>query len=528
MALPTATLLTATFSILLASVVWYLRVQRLTRLRETVNAVTALSEEVLSSSSIAEIQSRLEPRIVSQLAVARARIYLWNEEANTLDPAIPNGSGGPVQIDSGDDGLRRAFTTGTSIAEDSPRACLWLPMITAGRTFGVLELESASDTRRFHPDEREALQHLANQIAMAVRLLDQRQLREQALRGERLGAVGQLIAGIAGELRVPLERITRESRQLVDSPNPAVFRVTLQSIEEQASLASSTLDRLVSFSRVDQASVRPIDLNQIIEALVEFRGQHWRTQLIEARLTLSDQPLVIVGSSGQIEQALLSLFIQAEQSLAGIEPRRLGISSANRGEEALIEIHSNAPIASSESADGPWALSVARGIVENHGGSIRTVQSRNGAQFLIHLPLTSSDAVAVENPRPSRRLSRSLNLLLVEPDLASSRHALAVLGNRNQRVVPVTSAGEAIEILNRFRFDAILASVSVGDMEWSQFLESSKPHVAAIVALQESFDANVQQRTPGAQFALRKPVEDAEIDEVLVQVEDLLSISRAK
>ena len=58
---------------------------------------------------------------------------------------------------------------------------------------------------------------VANQVASAIKLQEQQSLREQLFRGEKLAATGTMISGIAGELRSPVETISKLSTDLMET-----------------------------------------------------------------------------------------------------------------------------------------------------------------------------------------------------------------------------------------------------------------------------------------------------------------------
>jgi len=70
-----------------------------------------------------------------------------------------------------------------------PRSILLVPMQAQGEPTGVLQVENSRRARSFSSDEQAVAQHLANQIGLAVKLLQQRSFREQLSRSEKLAAV---------------------------------------------------------------------------------------------------------------------------------------------------------------------------------------------------------------------------------------------------------------------------------------------------------------------------------------------------
>src|SRR5208283_1398131 len=166
------------------------------------------------------------PRI---FGVTSAELYLHNRHAKTLDAVGRSGadqhsiplSAPPAGPQAGavacfhyrtllaiPDTSRSPFPVtgqpGSQGAPDAPRSLLFVPMLAQGEVLGILQMDQRDRARVFSRDEQTLTQHLANQIGVAVKLLDQRSVREQLFRTEKLAAVGQLISGIVNDLRTPL------------------------------------------------------------------------------------------------------------------------------------------------------------------------------------------------------------------------------------------------------------------------------------------------------------------------------------
>jgi len=95
-----------------------------------------------------------------------------------------------------------------------PRSMLLVPMFAQGDLIGIMELHDSDRYRYFSQSEQAAMQHLANQVATALRLQEQQSIREQLFRSEKLAAAGQLISDVASELRIPLEAIVKQAGSL--------------------------------------------------------------------------------------------------------------------------------------------------------------------------------------------------------------------------------------------------------------------------------------------------------------------------
>src|SRR5260370_1574885 len=152
--------------------------------------------------------------------------------------------------------------------------------------------------------------YLANEVAVALKLQEQRASREQLFRSEKLAAAGQLISAVANELRSPLESIA-----LLASSMQSIKPVhELESIADEAHRASDIVSRLVSFAKAEQSQAEPVDLNALLSSVLKFRAPEWKAKGIEIKLQLAGKRTAVMASSAQLEQVFLNLLVDAEKS----------------------------------------------------------------------------------------------------------------------------------------------------------------------------------------------------------------------
>lgn len=481
------TLTTAFVSIGVASLVWWRRVVRLTRLRERVSRLHTLSEEILGAGSPAHIVELLDRHLSGILGPCRSAIYSLDASTGALETTAGAAAVPPAAVQC----LQAGRPGVTSQA-------LFLPMIVQAKPAGVLELRSI-DARDLQSDERAALRHLANQVAIAIHLLGQRRLRDQLLRSEQLGAAGVLVANIASELRPPLARILALANQ---------HHLTAAAADAAAAL--ETLDRILAIGRPEEARVQPFDLNRTVSQLAEFRSRAWRLRMITPSIDLSPGILPVLGARGQIEQALLNLVVLAEQSQADAAAPHIGINTQNRDGRAILSIFFPAP--APFETDPVSTLAAVRGLIESHGGTW-VQQTRDGqARFEISLPLSSSLDAPLE--RPARHgPARTLTLLLAHPEPGALRALITALGERGHRAVPAETAGQALDLAARLRFDALFASRALPDLDWPALAAGAQPHACLVGLL-----CGPSELPPPGIPSLRLPPDDAELDRVLPQL----------
>src|SRR5208283_3283850 len=141
------------------------------------------------------------------------------------------------------DTSRSPFPVTGQPGPDAPRSLLFVPMLAQGEVLGILQMDQRDRARVFSRDEQALTQHLANQIGVAVKLLDQRSVREQLFRTEKLAAVGQLVSGIVNDLRTPLAAIANLALAAGDGPQ-SPSAADLASIAAEAQRATGIVDRL--------------------------------------------------------------------------------------------------------------------------------------------------------------------------------------------------------------------------------------------------------------------------------------------
>src|ERR1035438_2058479 len=243
------------------------RERRLRRLRERLRKTYSLGEEILSASSPESILNRVSASLTAVLGVTRVRLFVYNRTAKTLDslgsehsdPVSISLSSPPAGTEAGavacfhyrtllaiPDIDRSPFPMSPGNGEKAPRSLLFVPMLAQGEVTGVLELDQDDHTHDFTLDEQALAQHLANQIGVAFRLLDQRSVQEQLFRTEKLAAVGRLISGVVNELQTPLASISDLARRALDKAHGFGAEREVSAIAAEAQRAAAMVARLVS------------------------------------------------------------------------------------------------------------------------------------------------------------------------------------------------------------------------------------------------------------------------------------------
>ena len=242
-----------------AACAWWIREQRLAAQRGSVHALHTLSEAVIAAGSPREIAEKLAETLPVTTRAEHVRIFLHNRRAKSLE-AVPTEDDPepmaiPLEAVSGGmtGAVARCFQTRERLhiadARRNPqisagwtpeqlRSALFVPLEAHREILGVIEVGQHRKTGYFTADEQAAIQHLANQVAASLKLQDQQKVREQLLRGEKLAATGQLISGIASQLRAPLETIARLSSTSSDERRAPALESELRQIAAESRRAA--------------------------------------------------------------------------------------------------------------------------------------------------------------------------------------------------------------------------------------------------------------------------------------------------
>ncbi len=546
-------LLAALILVVVLAGIWWFRERRMAGLRKQMRLLHSLGEQVIGATSSAEIMRRLTVNLPALSNASGAGLYIQNRATKMLDGMTSNNTAvetiDPEAPSSGmASGAAACFRNHLLIAipdtrrsphfkkEDTvlaPRSVMFVPMFAQNELMGVLEIHHSRHFHYFGRGEQAAMQHLANQIATALNLQDQHSLREQLFRSEKLAAAGQLISDVANELRTPLQAIANLATTVL-SRNGESRHSELDSIKTEASRASEIVSRLVSFGQVEQAQAEPVDLNAILTGLLKFRSPERTAKGVEIKSQLAVKRAIVLGSPGQIEQVLLNLLVDAEKSAAEARDKVITVSTSLLAKRVLVEISYplRSPDIRGDSTDGgdhtgsgALGLGVCRGIIESHGGEFRVVRTSPGqARFDIELPVIEARQSGPGGADLTEAI-RQLTVLVVEPDAKVQRHLVQILGNRGDRVVPVSSAEEGLDIVERLRFDMVICAVRLPSLNWVTFCERVRLRVGGFVLLTDAYNSDVGRAFRESEgFVLTKPVDENDLRRICRAIEDRTSL----
>jgi GAF domain-containing protein/CheY-like chemotaxis protein len=525
------------------------RERRLRRQRERLRNTYNLGEEILSASSPETILKRVSASLTAVIGVTRVRLYVYNRGAKTLDSVATEDSE-PVSIsltsppggtEAGavacfhyrtllviPDIDRSPFPMAPGSGERRPKSLLFVPLLTQGEVTGVLEL-SRDRAHDFTVDEQALVQHVANQIGVAFRLLDQRSVQEQLFRTEKLAAVGRLISGVVNELQMPLASISDLARRALDKARGFGAERDLAAIDAEAQRAAAMVARLVSFA-AEQVEARPVSVTALLHNLIEFREGDRKASGIKVRDLTAQEPLYVLGSQGQLEQVFLNLLVHAEQSLADSPQKVITVRTSLLAKRLVVEVAYTGQAASRKPEETAAILGVTRGVIASHGGEVRLVEkSHADPRFEVELPLTTARERTpfAQPPAAASEYTHGMTALVIEPDEAAQKQLMVLLAARGYRVVPVSNADIGLELAHRIKIDAAFCSLHAPGLNWVELSERMQSRIGGFILLSDGYDMELKSNFEGYnRYVLAKPVQEPELERVLRDLEPSLPLMK--
>jgi len=305
---------------------------------------------------------------------------------------------------------------------------------------------------------------------------EHKKLEEQQRQSQKMEALRTLAGGIAHEFNNVLGTIVGFAELTMDLlPEDSRGRYNLKKVLSASDRAAEMVDQILSFSSREEKEYKPVYLNNILkEVLFLIRSSlpptiEIQTDIKENRSRVSANLIhihqVIMNvcknaayamkeHGGTLKVALRELNIEPDTS-GSIEMKsgryqRISISDTGHGMDKETKRRIFEPYFTTKRVgEGTGlGLSVAHGIVKNHGGTI-TVDSEpgKGTTFHIFLPVIKSERLSgIESKEPVEGGNEWILMVDDETDLLESgRKILESLG---YTVVMKRSSIEALEAFN--------------------------------------------------------------------------------
>ena len=219
------------------------------------------------------------------------------------------------------------------------------------------------------------------------------------LERDQLASVGQLVSGLAQELKSPLQGVLGNTELLIAMASPGAGSAEdLREIQQNASRAAGIVRNLLAFTEPSGLSHRWQNINDIVRRAIESCRNELAASGVRVQIEAAERlPLVYVDGR-QLEKVIATLVSRPTQrSMPRRNAAAVTVATRQKGDERLaIEIDDRAAADAFQESSWSGDLEACRRIMKAHGGSLEVDQSIDrGFRFQLELPVTAGGAEAL-------------------------------------------------------------------------------------------------------------------------------------
>ncbi len=441
-----------------------------------------------------------------------------------------------------------------------PTWLVWLLILTGGTlavfAAGIVVLKMRVNMRTTELSKRN--EELINEIADRKQAeVEKEMLQVQLIQAQKMEAIGTLAGGIAHDFNNSLQAISSYVELMkFEKARDSQDSNYLSKISNSIKSANNLTKHLLTVSRKIESKLKPTDLNdQILQ--VQTLLERTIPKMIQIELDLGKDLKIIHADSGQIEQILLNLALNASHAMP--DEGKITIKTRNfvldedvraahwgidRGEYVLLKIADTGPGIEKEvqhrmfepffttKAPGQGTglgLSMVYGIVKNHHGHIECDSEPGaGTCFSIYFPVSKSENMLKDEISTEKDNIATGNetILLIEDDESILDAAKRMLANFGYTITTATNAEKAIEIYltEQESIDLVILALNMPGMGGRKCLErllEIKPELKTIVTSGYTSAANFKNvHNAGKAVFVEKPYQFRDLLRIIRQVLD--------
>jgi signal transduction histidine kinase len=231
------------------------------------------------------------------------------------------------------------------------------------------------------------------------------EMTRQIEKAERLSSLGQLAAGVAHEIRNPLNAISMASQRLkrefvpADEEKKQEFLVMAGVIRDEIRRLNAIIEEFLTFSKSRRLVLRDCPVQEVLRKIANLISEEAAARGISLRTDWPDVPVVIPMDMDKLQQALFNFVKNAMESITGDGLITLSVRKVENGRVAIrisdtgcgmtteeVERIFNPEYTTKEKGLG-LGLPLAHEIIRGHGGEIRVLSRKgDGTTFEILLP----------------------------------------------------------------------------------------------------------------------------------------------
>jgi len=342
---------------------------------------------------------------------------------------------------------------------------------------------------------------------------EKRQLETQLQQAQKMESIGTLAGGIAHDFNNILMGIQGNATLMqlkIESEHPVYVKI--KNIEKFVQNGTELTNQLLGFARRGKYLVKTTDLNEVIEksSLLFARTK----KEIQVHTDLHDEIWAAEVDSGQIEQALLNLYVNAWQAMSAggdlylktrnvmldssfvkpykVEPGKyveISVSDTGVGIDRETRERIFEPFFTTKEMGRGTGLGLASvyGIIKSHGGYIDvSSEKEKGTTFTLYLPASEKEAVP-EKAVPAKMYKGTGTILLIDDEKMILDVGCELLEELGYTVLSALSGREALDIFrkNSDKIDLIIMDMimpGMGGGETFDRIRNINPNVKVLLS----------------------------------------------
>ena len=355
-------------------------------------------------------------------------------------------------------------------------------------------------------------------------ITDKKKLEAQVLQSHKMEAIGTLAGGIAHDFNNLLMGIQGyTSLMLLDIDPTHPYYERLKGIEKQVKSGAELTRQLLGFARRGKYEVKPTNINDLIEKSSNMFGR--TRKQIRISKSYEKDVWTVEADQGQIEHALLNLYVNAWQAMPGsgelylesenvtidvnyIEPYhvkpgryvKISVKDTGVGMDSATQQRIFDPFFTTKEMGRGTGLGLASvyGIIKNHGGIINVSSKKGeGTTFNIYLPASEKEEIEEKNP-PAEISKWSEGVLLVDDEDMIIDVGSQLLKKMGYKVLLARSGKEAIQLYkeNKDKIDIVILDMIMPDMGGGETYDRMKeinPDIKVLLSSGYSIDGQATQ-----------------------------------
>ncbi len=274
----------------------------------------------------------------------------------------------------------------------------------SGRCAAISRGELENVSTRAARGEILALEQTFNRMVDSLR--EKEHMEVKLRQAQRLSALGNLAAGVAHDVRNPLNAIkllTSHALDNLDAEN-APSAKPLATIRDEVGRLEEIVSSFLSLAKESELSPQPQRVDTLLGECLRLFKQDAESRGVRLVGELRAGDMELMLDPKQWTRAILNVLLNALEVCP--EGGRVRLFSRLTGDTCEIEIRDDGPGMPKEAVERAFepyytskpggtglGLSITRGIVEEHGGAVELSSSEGqGCQVLISLPLATTRA----------------------------------------------------------------------------------------------------------------------------------------